>query len=280
MEMKMQSSPAWLDPNHPNYERWKRSRQIAIERGKFVKSIIDQNILCENLTVLDLGSGEGGTAKVLAGKNHVLSFDLSMNRLQRQREKDKQANLVNGDALVLPFKKNSFDLIILQDVIEHIPNNKRLLKNIYEVLKPDGIIYLSTPNRYSIFNIIADPHWGFPVIALMKRKQIKKYFLKYFRKTEKDRVDAAELLSLSELIGLFSDDYEFKLYTTHAVARVLRGDKGIMWSSFHLFLINAVNKLQLGKIVLRIANNEYKIINGFFSPSFYFILKKINYEST
>ena len=76
--------PAWLDKSHPNFSKWQRARELSIERGKFVHSIVSQNIQANNLTVLDLGSGEGGTAKVFSKNNFVVSLDLSLVRLQRQ----------------------------------------------------------------------------------------------------------------------------------------------------------------------------------------------------
>jgi len=276
MELSIRQSPVWLDPSHPNYERWKRSREISVERGEFVKSIIEKNLICKELSILDVGSGEGGTAKILSDKNFVVSFDLNMHRLQSQKDYAEYINLINGNALFLPFKEGSFDLIILQDVIEHVTNNEKLLENVYKALKPEGIIYLSTPNRFSFFNIISDPHWGFPIVCLMKREKIKKYFLKFFRKSEQFREDAAQLLSLKEIIRLFSKKFEFKLYTRHSVQSLLNGNKGIVWSKFHLTLIKIVNKFYLKKILLKFANDEYKIINNFFSPTFYFILKKKN----
>ena len=74
----------WLDEEHPNYERWKRAREISIERGKFVRSIISKDCKCQNLEILDIGSGEGGTAEVLSEDNFVTSFDMNKIRLLRQ----------------------------------------------------------------------------------------------------------------------------------------------------------------------------------------------------
>ena len=84
MEVK-ENNPTWLDESHPNFLRWKRARELSIERGKFVRSVINQQIKTTNLNVLDLGSGEGGTSKVFSADNFVVSLDLSLIRLQRQR---------------------------------------------------------------------------------------------------------------------------------------------------------------------------------------------------
>ncbi|MCK7528447.1 MAG: hypothetical protein MZV64_68205 [Ignavibacteriales bacterium] len=57
---------------------------LSIERGKFVRSVINQQIKTTNLNVLDLGSGEGGTSRVFSADNFVVSLDLSLVKLQRQ----------------------------------------------------------------------------------------------------------------------------------------------------------------------------------------------------
>ncbi len=176
MEVTETNEPAWLDENHPNYARWKRARSIAEERGKFVVSIIEQQIKCDGLTVLDLGSGEGGTTKILAKNNNVFSIDISLTRLLRQADHENNLYRVNGDALRVPLKNESFELIILQDVIEHVKSPAELIDSLYTLLKKDGILYLSTPNRFSMFNFIADPHWGMPFVSVLKEKQLRNIF--------------------------------------------------------------------------------------------------------
>src|SRR3989304_6830976 len=202
MEMKADSIQ-WLDETHPNYLRWKRAREISIARGKFVESIVSKEIECRGLTILDLGSGEGGTTNVFSKNNFVISFDLSKIRLQRQSNSDVNSQKICGNISDIPLKKKSFDLIILQDVIEHLQLTNRLVDELYGLLQERGIIYLSTPNKFSVFNILADPHWGVPFISLLKRETVKKYFLNYFRKSEVNREDIPELLSLRVILDLF-----------------------------------------------------------------------------
>ena len=267
--------PVWLDKTHPNYSRWERSRKLALERGEFVKSIIEKHINCSELQILDLGSGEGGTSTILAENNSVISFDLSFIRLKRQNGKTSFPK-INGDAINIPFKSNQFDLIILQDVIEHVPDVHLFVKNLKNILKTTGIIYLSTPNKFSLFNLIADPHWGLPIVSVLKRDKIKKYFLKRFRGNEIDRKDIAELLSLKDLKKYFSPEFEITLKTKYSVQKLFEGNKGIVWSDFHLFLIRAAKSLYLDKMILKIANDTGGFINKFLTPTFYLILKRID----
>lgn len=269
MEVAEKKIP-WLDENHPNFLRWQRARNISIERGKFVKSILDRVTDCNGLTILDLGSGEGGTTKVLSENNRVISFDISKDRLLRQ---DNSIKLC-GDASTMSFKEESFDIIILQDVIEHLPDKKILPGLFYNLVKEKGFIYLSTPNKLSILNFLSDPHWGVPIVSVLSREKIKKYFLHYFRKSEFKRNDVAELFSLKELQELFGKNFSIQMFTKHTVKELFGGNRGIVWSDFHLRIIKITSLLKLDKIIQRIANDKFGLLNKFLTPTFYLILKK------
>ncbi len=273
MEVAEKQIP-WLDEKHPNYERWKRAREISIERGKFVRSIISKDCKCQNLKILDIGSGEGGTSEVLSEDNFVTSFDMNKIRLLRQQNSFSNINLLCGSSSSLPFKNNSFDLIILQDVMEHLDNREKLINNIYNLLNDNGMIYLSTPNKFSVINIIADPHWGVPLVSLLNRDSVRKYFLNYFRKSEMNRKDIAELLSLKNIYELFADKFEVQLFTLHSVNELFKDNKGIVWSDFHLKLLHILKKVKLDKVIISLANNRMGFINRFFTPTFYMVFKK------
>ncbi len=274
MEVNKTAPPAWLDKDHPNYERWKRAREISEERGKFVKSVLSKEITPVDLRILDLGSGEGGTAKILSEKNEVVSFDISMDRLLPHD--NAQYQKVLGDSEHLPFYAESFDVIILQDVIEHLQSKRKIINSLHLLLKKNGIIYLSTPNKFSIFNVIADPHWGVPFISLLKRESTRKYFLGTFRKSEAARKDIAELSSLKNLLSVFEDKFEVILFTSHSIKELFNRNKGIVWSNFHLKLVGAANKLKIGRLITLMANDRPGLVNKFFTPTFYFTLKKRN----
>lgn len=275
--MEIKVSVPWLDKSHPNYTRWERGRNLSIERGKFVRALISGSYNLTDKKILDLGSGEGGTSFLLSQNNFLISSDYSSIRLRRQRDNFNQSNsfLVNNDAKHLPFPDNSFDIIILQDVIEHIDDTEKLIAETNRVLKSGGLIYLSTPNRFSVFNIISDPHWGLPLLSLFKRQFIRNFYLKIFRKDEMNRTDIAELLSLKELSRYFNGDCELNLYTNFAVRELLKGNKGIVWSNFHLKLLKLVSFVHFDRIILSAANNKSGFINKYFTPTYYILLKKL-----
>ena len=272
--METELSEAWLDHEHPNYERWRKGRELRHERASVVKEIISTSVFCENLDILDLGSGEGGTSALLSENNDVVSYDLSLLRLKRQQSAYSGYPLINGCAEILPFRHSSFDLVILQDVIEHIEKTDLFIHELSRILRNNGFVYISTPNRNSFFNIVSDPHWGMPMLALFNRTRIKKYFLRFFRKSELSRNDIARLLSLRQLKYLFRE-YELNLKTKEAVDVLDRNPEGILWSSFHLLLIEIIRKTGTFTILKKAASNKEGFINNCFTPTIYAVLKKI-----
>ncbi len=144
----------------------------------------------------------------------------------------------------------------------------------HKILKDKGIIYLSTPNKISIINIMSDPHFGLPLVSILKRKTIKKYFLKYFRQQDYNRDDIAQLLSLDELQYIISSKFEFKLLTIEIIQKLFDGQNGIIWSSFHKTLVKLLENLGLNKFIIKISNNKNGFINKYVSPTFYLILQK------
>lgn len=272
--MSTGSKPHYLDPNHPNYIRWKRSREISFERGKFVKTIVSKYKSNKNIKILDIGSGFGGTVQnFFDDTNQIFSIEIDEFKLSNQPE-HKSLKKFNCDAFKLPFEEK-FDVIILQDFVEHIEKPEQFLSYIKNFLHEDGIIYLSTPNRLSILNLIADPHWGFPLVSLFNRNFIKKFFIPIFRRKEKNRKDIAQLLSLKKLKKLFTEaGFDSNLHTVDAVKTLSENPHQIIWSDFHLFLLRLIKLSRLYRVINRIANNKNGFLNKYITPTFYFILKK------
>lgn len=63
-----------------------------------------------------------------------------------------------ADVLDMPFRDNSFDLVIFADVIEHLPLGTELkaLCEIWRTLKPEGVMILTTPNHVPLYTYL-DP---------------------------------------------------------------------------------------------------------------------------
>lgn len=65
---------------------------------------------------------------------------------------DKKVKLILADASKIPFANESFDKIVMSEVIEHVADEKKVLKEIFRVLKKEGILSLTTCNiNYPFF---------------------------------------------------------------------------------------------------------------------------------
>lgn len=65
-----------------------------------------------------------------------------------------------GTALNVPFGNNNFDIVVMWEVLEHLPKNTEIesFREISRILKSDGSLFLSTPNR-TFWSCILDPAW-------------------------------------------------------------------------------------------------------------------------
>ncbi len=63
---------------------------------------------------------------------------------------------VKADICNLPFQDNSYDVILCNHVLEHIPNDTKAMQELYRVLKPDGMAILQIPQDLSRDTTFAD----------------------------------------------------------------------------------------------------------------------------
>lgn len=101
-----------------------------------------------HLKVLDIGCGTGINSLIIRDLGHeVVGLELSKAALRAYLDKGFEG--LNADIETnLPFLDDVFDLIFASEVIEHIFNFELLLNEAFRVLKPGGILILSTPNSY------------------------------------------------------------------------------------------------------------------------------------
>lgn len=103
------------------------------------------------LTVLDVGCGAGTQCLLYAELGHrVFGVDINEPLIEIARKRAEAANVPAafqlGSAAALPFKDPSFDVCLLNELLEHVPEWRRCLDEAVRVLKPGGILYVSTTN--------------------------------------------------------------------------------------------------------------------------------------
>lgn len=108
--------------------------------------------------LLDIGSGAGVGAKLLAdaiGIDHVVCIDISVAALQEVSRRGLSPLIASAEGFKLPFPSGVFDIVVLDEVIEHLVDTDSILDEIHRVLRTDGQLLLSTPNLAAWFNRIA-----------------------------------------------------------------------------------------------------------------------------
>jgi 2-polyprenyl-3-methyl-5-hydroxy-6-metoxy-1,4-benzoquinol methylase len=70
-------------------------------------------------------------------------------------------NVFNGYLSDAPYEPNLFDVVRLNNVIEHTPSPRALLRDIVRVLRPGGLLYISTPNVDSFSLALQRARWNY-----------------------------------------------------------------------------------------------------------------------
>lgn len=127
--------------------------------------------------ILDVGCGAGYFLFLMREKYRaqgyeplVAGIDISPHQVSYMAERMRREGVprviaATGNGEYLPFADESFDLVTCSEVIEHIRNPGRALEEMRRVLKPDGMLLLSTPS------MSAQKGWGavlLPATALVK----------------------------------------------------------------------------------------------------------------
>lgn len=105
----------------------------------------------EALEVADVGCGAGSQAIQWAAAGHrVSAIDISAPLVeigrQRAAKRDAAISFAVGSATALPYTDESFDVVLLPELLEHVPEWESCLNEATRVLRRNGVLYLSTTN--------------------------------------------------------------------------------------------------------------------------------------
>ncbi|HWE51625.1 MAG TPA: methyltransferase domain-containing protein [Bryobacteraceae bacterium] len=99
--------------------------------------------------ILDAGCGSGYGASEFKDAGSVTAFDISAEAVQHARDNFAGPHVwhLQAGCESLPFADGSFDLVVAFEVIEHLERWQDMLREARRVLKPAGVLLVSTPNR-------------------------------------------------------------------------------------------------------------------------------------
>jgi 2-polyprenyl-6-hydroxyphenyl methylase/3-demethylubiquinone-9 3-methyltransferase len=138
------------------YYREASLSQGAMARFLSIKQVVD-GVLHDSgrqntpLDVADIGCGAGTQCALWARDGHrVRGIDINSTLVdiarQRATELDLPIEYYKGSADALPWKDQSMDVCLVPELLEHVPNWRKCLDEFARILRPAGVIYLSTNN--------------------------------------------------------------------------------------------------------------------------------------
>ncbi|GAB4575261.1 MAG: hypothetical protein Kow0077_25890 [Anaerolineae bacterium] len=138
---------AYADDSKLNIRREIHAR-YTVPAVNFSEWVLDQVAWQGDERVLDVGAGPGSYAeevqrRIPAGR--YVAGDLSFGMLRRQQmDADTPRRLVDLDVQRLPFPSNTFDRVLANHMLYHVPDIDAALREIERVLKPDGLLLAAT----------------------------------------------------------------------------------------------------------------------------------------
>lgn len=110
--------------------------------------------------ILDVGCGSGHLCFALAGScKEIIGIDISQHAIEFAQNMKQKLNLSNvifmkTDPDSFPFQSESFDAVIMMELVEHLENPAFLLAEALRVLKKNGRIFITTPNYKSCWPLV------------------------------------------------------------------------------------------------------------------------------
>ncbi len=110
--------------------------------------------------LIEIGCGRGGFSVWLArqGPAEVVAIDFSPGAVEKGAAFGRQAGLTNlrfevGDIQAIAHPEASFDVAVSCETVEHVPDPARAVRELARVLKPGGLLLLTTPNYFGLMGL-------------------------------------------------------------------------------------------------------------------------------
>src|SRR5690606_13277305 len=107
--------------------------------------------LIKGKTVLDIASGEGYGSHLMSFESqYVYGVDINDEAIKRAAKKYQRDNLkfIVGSTSNIPIETNSIDVVISFETIEHHNEHDQMMNEVKRVLKPEGTLIISSPDKY------------------------------------------------------------------------------------------------------------------------------------
>lgn len=205
---------------HEDYEKQAKKRyelegELIIPFAEFEKS--------SGLKILEIGVGLGAEHKKFAENNAELyGIDLTSRSIIHTKRRlsylGLKSNIEKGDAEKLEFPDNFFDKIFSWGVIHHSPDTLQCVREIYRVLKKDGVAKIMIYHKWSILGFML--YFRYAILGLKPWLTLNNVFNNYMESP------GTKAYSVSEVKKLFSEFSNLKISTCLSHADLLSSSAG------------------------------------------------------
>ena len=134
-----------------------------------------------NKNILDIACGEGYGCNLLSQyASHVTGVEIDKITIEKARIKYRSPNIsfLQGSIENIPCNSSGFDVVICFETLEHTVDHEKALNEIKRVLKPEGVLVISTPDKYYYSDIrnYKNPHHLKELYSEDFNRLIKKFF--------------------------------------------------------------------------------------------------------
>jgi 2-polyprenyl-3-methyl-5-hydroxy-6-metoxy-1,4-benzoquinol methylase len=197
--------------NYSNLQPLMYAKDIRIKKANKTISVL-QNYFKDisSLNLLDIGSSTGIMTNEYAKYfKDVTGLDLDTTAVQYCTNKYKRENLkfICAPIEETNFSDSSFDVITCTQIYEHVPSDKKLIEEIFRLLKPGGVCYFAAGNRFKVI----EPHYKLPFLSFLPKK-VANVYIRIFTKQDFYYENLKSLRNLKKLVSKFEIiDYTLKI---------------------------------------------------------------------
>jgi len=128
----------------------------------------------KDLDLLDIGCSSGYmTSHYGRHFKTVVGVDIDKEALEHAIRNNQADNVTFrfGDAMVIDSPSGSFDAVTCSHIYEHVPDTRRMMREIHRVLKDDGFCYFVAGNRLNFM----EPHYRLPLLSIVPKSIAHRY---------------------------------------------------------------------------------------------------------
>lgn len=130
------------DMDYVKIATWVKWSRPFIHFWKYCEAKLDK----KNIKILDIGCGPGYSLADADPSYVVIGIEITKSAITKS-PKNVRSNIIIADAQSLPIRTSAFDVISAFDLLEHLKDPDKTIKEVYRALKPRGVFIFTTPSR-------------------------------------------------------------------------------------------------------------------------------------